>query len=217
MAGSPPKRCASQTGMIATTVSAAATTLMTGAWFGPEQVSEDPDRQRLHRRARGERRHHDLVEGQRERQDGARDQRAAHHRERHVSEGLPRRRAEVGRRVLEVGAQSAQPGLGVVEDDDNTERRMSDDDGRQAERDPSAEVNVAFSAIPVTMPGSVIGSTTRKLTVCLPKKSYRWTANAAIVPSTSAITVAPRPTTAELASDCPHPLAVRRRPPTIAR
>ncbi len=35
---------------------------------------------------------------------------------------------------------------------------------------PSAEVNVAFSAIPVTMPGSVMGSTTRKLIVCLPKK-----------------------------------------------
>ncbi len=36
---------------------------------------------------------------------------------------------------------------------------------------PSAEVKVAFSAMPVTMPGSVIGSTTRKLTVFRPKKS----------------------------------------------
>ena len=36
---------------------------------------------------------------------------------------------------------------------------------------PSADVNVAFRAIPVTMPGSVIGNTTRKLTTCLPKKS----------------------------------------------
>jgi len=27
---------------------------------------------------------------------------------------------------------------------------------------PSAEVNVALSAMPVTMPGNVIGSTTRK-------------------------------------------------------
>ena len=35
---------------------------------------------------------------------------------------------------------------------------------------PSAEVNVAFSAIPVTIPGSVIGNTTRKLMVCRPKK-----------------------------------------------
>ena len=34
VAGSPPKRCASHTGMIATTVSAAATTLITGAWLG---------------------------------------------------------------------------------------------------------------------------------------------------------------------------------------
>jgi len=34
VAGSPPKRCASHTGMIATSVSAAATTLITGAWLG---------------------------------------------------------------------------------------------------------------------------------------------------------------------------------------
>ena len=34
VAGSPPKRCASHTGMIATIVSAAATTLITGAWLG---------------------------------------------------------------------------------------------------------------------------------------------------------------------------------------
>src|SRR4051795_988145 len=66
---------------------------------------------------------------------------------------------------------------------------------------PSAEVNVAFSAMPVTMPGSVIGNTTRKLTTFRPKNAWRCTANAAIVPSTSAITVAPTPTTAELASD----------------
>ena len=66
---------------------------------------------------------------------------------------------------------------------------------------PSAEVNVAFSAIPVTMPGSVIGNTTRKLTVFRPKNSYRWTANAAIVPNTRAIAVAPRPTTTEFTSD----------------
>ena len=35
----------------------------------------------------------------------------------------------------------------------------------------SADVKVAFNAIPVTIPGSVIGSTTSRLTVCLPKKS----------------------------------------------
>ena len=66
---------------------------------------------------------------------------------------------------------------------------------------PSADVNVAFSAMPVTMPGSVIGSTTRKLTTSRPKNRYRCTANAAMVPSTNAIAVAPRPTTTELASD----------------
>ena len=74
---------------------------------------------------------------------------------------------------------------------------------------PSAEVNVAFRAMPVTMPGNVIGSTTRKLTVLRPKNSYRWTANAAIVPSTSAIAVAPTPTSAEFASDFHIPALCR--------
>src|SRR5689334_4103528 len=48
-----------------------------------------------------------------------------------------------------------------------------------------------FSAIPVTTPGSAIGSRTRKDTVSRPKKRYRATAKAAAVPSTIAIAVAP--------------------------
>src|SRR4051794_25990909 len=50
-----------------------------------------------------------------------------------------------------------------------------------------------FSAIPVTTPGSAMGSRTRKDTVSRPKKRYRATAKAAPVPSSSAITVAPSP------------------------
>src|SRR3954453_5336041 len=66
---------------------------------------------------------------------------------------------------------------------------------------PSADVNVALSAIPVTIPGKVIGSTTRKLTTSRPKKRDRFTANAAMVPSTNAIAVAARPTTTEVPTD----------------
>ena len=55
----------------------------------------------------------------------------------------------------------------------------------------STSRNVAFSAMPVTMPGSAIGSTTRNEIVSRPKKRWRATANAASVPSSSAISVAP--------------------------
>ena len=47
------------------------------------------------------------------------------------------------------------------------------------------------SAMPVTMPGSAIGSTMRIDTASRPKNRYRATANDAIVPSTSATAVAP--------------------------
>ena len=52
--------------------------------------------------------------------------------------------------------------------------------------------NVAFSAIPVTIPGSAIGRMTRNAIASRPKKRYRATASAASVPSSSAIAVAPR-------------------------
>ncbi len=50
---------------------------------------------------------------------------------------------------------------------------------------------VAFSAIPVTIPGSAIGSTTRNETASRPKKRCRATASATSDPSTSASAVAP--------------------------
>ena len=53
------------------------------------------------------------------------------------------------------------------------------------------------SATPVTMPGSAIGRTARKPTLCLPKKSWRCSANASIVPSTTATTIATRPIRAD--------------------
>ena len=45
--------------------------------------------------------------------------------------------------------------------------------------------------MPVTMPGSAMGSTTRKLTASRPKNRWRCTASDVSVPSTSASRVAP--------------------------
>jgi hypothetical protein len=47
--------------------------------------------------------------------------------------------------------------------------------------------------MPVTMPGSAIGSTTSSDTVSRPKNRYRCTAKATMLPSTRATAVAPRP------------------------
>src|SRR3954468_14526165 len=58
-----------------------------------------------------------------------------------------------------------------------------------------------FRAIPVTMPGSAIGSTSRNDTASRPKKRKRATPNAAAEPSTSAIPVAMRPTRTDSHSD----------------
>ena len=63
---------------------------------------------------------------------------------------------------------------------------------------PSTCVKVAFSAMPVTMPGSAIGSSTRNEIVLRPKKRWRETAIAARVPSTIAIAVAPSPALSEV-------------------
>ena len=51
--------------------------------------------------------------------------------------------------------------------------------------------------MPVTMPGSAIGSTMTRLTALRPKKRWRVNANAASVPSTSAIAVAHSPVCTE--------------------
>src|SRR5258706_15391839 len=50
--------------------------------------------------------------------------------------------------------------------------------------------NPAFSEIPVTMPGSAIGSTTSNDTVLRPKNANRWTANDSADPSTTAMSEA---------------------------
>ncbi len=50
-----------------------------------------------------------------------------------------------------------------------------------------------LSAMPVTMPGSAIGRSSRNETTSRPKNRKRCTANAAADPSSRAITVASRP------------------------
>ena len=66
-------------------------------------VVEDPLRQRLDAHTGGERRDHDLVEAEREREQGAGEQRRADQRERDVSVGLEAVGAEVGGRFVELG------------------------------------------------------------------------------------------------------------------
>src|SRR5579872_4581064 len=56
-----------------------------------------------------------------------------------------------------------------------------------------AKVMKEFSAIPVMIPGSAIGSTKMKETASRPKKRKRCTAKAAIEPSASATAVASSP------------------------
>src|SRR5919202_3369173 len=58
-----------------------------------------------------------------------------------------------------------------------------------------------FSAIPVMIPGSAIGSRSRNDTDSRPKKRKRWIANAAIEPRTSENPVATTPTFSESSSD----------------
>ena len=63
---------------------------------------------------------------------------------------------------------------------------------------PRNVVNTLFRARPVTMPGRAIGSTNSRETVLRPQKSYRETAMAVSVPSTSAMAVAMLATTREV-------------------
>ena len=73
-------------------------------------------------------------------------------------------------------------------------------------------MNAFCRAIPVTIPGRAMGSTTRKLTLDRPKNLYRATANAAIVPSTRAIAVAPSPALTEFSRPSIAPLLCAARP-----
>ena len=61
---------------------------------------------------------------------------------------------------------------------------------------------VVLRAIPVTMPGSAIGKITTNDTASRPKKPWRATANAARLPSTRAIPVAPRAARSDVMSAC---------------
>ena len=105
-----------------------------GQLLAEPDVAEDPDRQRA-LRARRERRHDDLVEGQRERQQAAGDERRGDHRQRHEAERLQAVGAEVHRGLDERGGGSAQPGEHVVVDDHDAEGGVADDDREQPEFD----------------------------------------------------------------------------------
>src|SRR5919201_3107198 len=91
------------------------------------QVSEDPDRQRV-LRAGGERRHDDLVERERERQQRSRDERGRDDGEGDVAEGLPAVGAEVHRGLRQRCLRAAQARDDVVVDDHYAEGRVADHD-----------------------------------------------------------------------------------------
>ena len=63
-------------------------TFTSGTWFAQTEALEDPDRQRLDATGR-EQGHDQLIERQREGQEGASEQRRAEGRERHPPERLP--------------------------------------------------------------------------------------------------------------------------------
>src|SRR5919201_3993185 len=71
----------------------------------------------------------------------------------------------------------------------------------QIEKLSPAKTKNELSAIPVMIPGSAIGRSSRNETDSRPKKRKRWIAKAAIEPSTSAIPEARRPTSTESRSD----------------
>jgi hypothetical protein len=72
----------------------------------------------------------------------------------------------------------------------------------QNEKGISSRPSAERSAMPVTMPGSAMGSTSRNDTASRPKKRLRDTAAAASVPSTSATAVAILATRSERNSAC---------------
>src|SRR5690348_2565165 len=99
------------------------------------QVVEDEDRKRF-LGACGEGCHNDLVEGEREGQQAAGDERDREHGPDDEPEGLPAVGAEVGRRFEERARRAPQPGEDVVVDEDDAERRVPDDD--RPHREPEA-------------------------------------------------------------------------------
>ena len=81
---------------------------------------------------------------------------------------------------------------------------------RRQVRRSSTCVKVAFSAMPVTIPGSASGRITRNEIVSRPKKRCARPAIAASVPSTSAIAVAPSPALTRRQQRVAHARVVER-------
>ena len=167
---------------------------------GPEQVLEDPDRQGLYAGAGGERGHDDLVEAQRERQQPAGEQRraAAAGTSRTGTSGTCRRRGPPtpprgSRRSAAAGpARCCRP-----RPRRRWRARRPPRTGPRRRR-PITERNALSSAMPVTMPGSAIGSTTSSDTrVAAEEAVPLHREGRPCVPSTSAIAVAPRPALTE--------------------
>ena len=141
---------------------------MTGSCDRSSEIREDPDRERLLGAGR-ERRDDDFVEGEREGEQAAREERRPELREGDKAKRLPGVGAEIRRGLLEERRGASKPGDHVVVDDDDAERRVPDHDRRQPEVDPD-RMYEAFSAIPVTIPGSAIGRMTRNEIDSRPKK-----------------------------------------------
>src|SRR5215472_5846910 len=107
-------------------------------------VVEDPDRKSLLRAGR-ERRHDDLVEGEREREQAACDESRRQYGPEDEAERLPSIRAEILRRLDQRSRRPAQARDDVVVDDDDAEGRVADHDrpdrglepGEVEERDQS--------------------------------------------------------------------------------
>ncbi len=112
-----------------------ATTSTIGSLFGPEEVVEHPDRQRLLARPDREQGHDDLVERQSEGEQRAGGQRRAHRRDRDEAERLPRVGAQIGGGLLDRSRRAAKAGDDVVVDDDDAEGGVPHDHGEQAEAD----------------------------------------------------------------------------------
>ena len=111
-----------------------ATTLVTGRCRGRISSRQHPDRQgRL--LAGGEGGDDDLVEGQREGEHAAGEQRGADLRQDHVPEGLEAVGAEIHRGFDQIARQPAEPGDGVVVDHHDAERGVAEHDGPDREID----------------------------------------------------------------------------------
>ncbi len=88
----------------------------------------------------------------------------------HVAERLPAVRAEIHRGLDQRRCAAAQAGEHVVVDDDDAEGRVPDHDRPEVEsRDARRMTKNEFSAIPVMIPGSAIGRTSRNEIASRPK------------------------------------------------